>query len=152
MLRLYTVYNCTHLFIQFTHSYIFTQYRAWIHRRFMRAEKISFQLKRYLSTHSCVFLIHKHSSCFSRSAASCACVPISLSAEIRLDPAFHWKQLLMHSKLYILLRMQSFFHHWWKDIFSPDVHELHLKFYIPKRYLSSHLFILFMNSSSVLIE
>jgi hypothetical protein len=33
----------------------------------------------------------------------------------------------MRSKLYILLRMRSFFHHWWKDIFSPDVHELHLK-------------------------
>ncbi len=105
----------TKLINQFLHISVKSEARVRTHRHFMGAENISFQLKRYLSTHSCVFLIHKYSSCFSRSAAICACVPISLSAERQLDPAFHWKQLLMRtlrSKLYILLRMRSFFHHW----------------------------------------
>ncbi len=50
-----------------------------IHRHFVEAEKITFQLKRYLFAKSCCLVIHNPPSCLSKSVSSCAwgLVPLS---------------------------------------------------------------------------
>ncbi len=92
---------------------------------------ILWRLKRSLCTHDCLFLIHEQPSCVFKVWVGCAYqLLILFPVERRLDPAFHWKQLLMRSGLCILLRMRYALHLWWKDFFSLSVHELHLKSWI----------------------
>jgi hypothetical protein len=46
--------------------------RARILKHFMGAEKTTFRLKRYLSNHTCIFGVLKHTSCLSRRVTSTA--------------------------------------------------------------------------------
>jgi hypothetical protein len=49
-----------------------TECRAHIPKHFMELEKITFRLKIYLSNHTCIFGILKHTSCLSRRVISTA--------------------------------------------------------------------------------
>ncbi len=75
--------------------------------------------------HTSCYKIYKFSTGFGKNHV--------LEVERWLDPAFYWKQLLIRTILYILLRMRSSFHQWWKYIFSTCVQESHLKSWLFKK-------------------